>query len=283
MDARTSFANELHGLAYRISHQARHPPSLFTDSRVIYHNLNPHPALSPVPKLANPSTAKEQKDHEAQYRQLLVQGALAVLLPTEDLENVCLRTLVADVIADSILGNSIGGRVCEGWFIWATITNFVDVVKARMGPKTTSEEVEVGARSRLEKFGLLSEKFKSTGGGSSNHSRKSTFSSMFWRILQYFYFAFVTSRLVILGFVTAYSEPPRSLTMSRTHGSPIATEIEPSLKPRPIISFRVLRLISDLLDVPSRMPWVSGALALLQHHLIHGPLRVGATDGILDQ
>jgi hypothetical protein len=187
------------------------------------------------------------------------------------------------VIADSILGNSIGGRVCEGWFIWATITNFVDVVKARMESKTTGEELEVGTRSRLEKFGLLSEKSKSTDGKSSNHSRKSTFSSLFWRILQYFYLAFVTARFVILGVVAAYSEAPRSLTTSRTPGSPIVAKTEPPLKPRPIVSFRVFRVISDLLDVPSRMPWVSGALALLQHHLIHGPLRVGATDGILDQ
>ncbi|KAL2043119.1 hypothetical protein N7G274_004179 [Stereocaulon virgatum] len=274
---------ENHINVYRISHQAGHPPSLFTDSRVIYHNLNPHPALSPVPNPANPSTAKEQQDHEAQYRQLLVQGALAILLPTEDLENACLRTLVADVIADSILGNSIGGRICEGWFIWSIITTFVDVVKARMAPETTGEELEVGTRRRLEKFGLLSRKSKSTDGKSSNHSRKSMFSSLFWRILQYFYLAFVTARFVIFGLVTACSEPPRSLTTSRTPGSPIAAKVEPPFKPRPIVSFKVFPLISDLLDVPSRMPWVSGALALLQHQLIHGPLRVGATDGILDQ
>ena len=187
------------------------------------------------------------------------------------------------MIADSILGNSIGGRICEGWFIWASITKFIDVVKARIEPKATGEELEVGTRSRLEKFGLLSEENQSTDRNLSNHSRKSTFSSMFWRILQYFYLAFMTARFVILGFVTAYSQPPRSSTTLKTPGSPIATKVEPLRKPRPIISFRVFPLISDLLDLPSRMPWVSGSLALLQHHLIYGPLGVGATDGILDQ
>ena len=187
------------------------------------------------------------------------------------------------MIADSILGNSIGGRICEGWFIWASITKFIDVVKARIEPKATGEELEVGTRSRLEKFGLLSEENQSTDRNLSNHSRKSTFSSMFWRILQYFYLAFVTARFVILGFVTAYTRPPRSSTTLKTPGSPIATKVEPLRKPRPIISFRVFPLISDLLDLPSRMPWVSGSLALLQHHLIYGPLGAGATDGILDQ
>jgi len=53
--------------------------------------------------------------------------------------------------------------------------------------------------------------------------------------------------------------------------------------PRPILSFRIFPLVSVLLDLPSRMPWLSGSMALLHHHLMHGMLKVGATDGILDQ
>ena len=67
----------------------------------------------------------DQARNEAMYRQLLVQGALAALLPTEDLENACLRTLVADVIADTILEKSIGGKVSESWFLWSMVSKAV--------------------------------------------------------------------------------------------------------------------------------------------------------------
>lgn len=282
VQARSTGAPANWATAYRVSHQSQYLQPLLTDPHVIYHNLIPHPALSPVPGPAIPSAATELLEHEAEYRQLLVQGALAVLLPTEDLDNACLRTLVADVIADSILGNSIGGKVCQGWFIWGGITKLVDVFKARIVPKATGEEVEVDTRSRLEKFGLLSEKSQSKV--ASKEDRRSTFSSAFWRILQYGFLTLMTIRFVVLGLITASSRPMRSTSKLKTKGSneswPIEERVEP---PRPILSFRILSVISVLLDLRSRMPWLSGSLALLQYQLIHGPLGLAATDGILDQ
>ena len=191
------------------------------------------------------------------------------------------------MIADSILGTTIGGRVCEGWFIWATISKLLEVVKAKAEPKARDEELEVGTRSRLEKFGLLSEKNEVTDTKNSRHSRRSTLSNLFWRILQYCYLAFMTVRFVMLGLIAAYSQPSRSLSTSKTPaltgGSPIATKVEAAHKVRPIVQFRAFGLISEVLDLSSRMPWVSGFLALFQHQMVEGPMRVGATDGILDQ
>ena len=268
--------------AFRVSHQKKFLPPLLTNPRVIYHDLNPHPALSPVPDPAVPSTSTEQHEHEAEYRQLLVQGALAVLLPTEDLENACLRTLVADVIADSILGNSIGGKVCEGWFIWAGITKLIDVVKERIEPKARGEQIEVDTRSRLEKFGLLSEKGENRQVGEDD--RRSALSSAFWRILQYGFMTFMTIRFVMLGFITAYSRPMRSTWTWKTAGSSEAWPMdERGEGPRPMLSFKILSMMPVLFDLRSRMPWLSGSLAMLQHQLIHGPLGLAATDGILDQ
>lgn len=237
-----------------------------------------------MPDPAVPASAAEQHGHEAEYRQLLVQGALAILLPTEDLENACLRTLVADVIADSILGNSLGGKVCEGWFIWDSVTKLVEVVKVKLEPRATGEQMEVDTRNQLEKFGLLADKSKME----KEHNRRSTLSSVFWRVLQYGYLAFMSVRFVILGFSAAYSRPLRSVSVIRT---PVSSESSPVDKtinshhrlPRPILSFRIFPLVSALLDLPSRMPWLSGSMALLQHHLMHGVLKVGGTDGILDQ
>lgn len=215
-----------------------------------------------------------------------MRGALAILLPTEDLENACLRTLVADVIAESILGNSIGGKVCEGWLIWNSITKLVEVVKARLEPRATGEQLEVDTRSRLEKFGLLADKSKDEK--QSQQERRSTFSSLFWRVLQYGYLAVMTVQFVILGFAAAYSRPLRSSSAMKNAASSDSSPIDKKIDshhhhPRPIVSFRIFRLVSVVFDLSSRMPWLPGSMALLQHHLMFGPLKVGATDGMLDQ
>ena len=238
-----------------------------------------------MPDSLVPGSITEQKGHEAAYRQLLVQGALAVLLPTEDLENACLRTLVADVISDSILGNSLGGKVCEGWFIWSSLIKLVEVVKAKIEPTATGQQLEVDTRSRLEKFGLLADKsHDKTVGGKVN---RSAFSSTFWQILQFGYLAFITFRSIVLGFVAARSEPTRSVSIpsasKAVDSSPVATVHESHHRPRPIVGFGIFPLFSTLLDLSRRRPWLSGTLALFQHHLIYGPFRIGATDGILDQ
>ncbi len=270
--------------AHRISHQPMQP-SLATDPRVIYHNLHPHPALSPVPDSTQPATVEEQSGHEAEYRQLLAQGALAVLLPTEDLENACLRTLVADVIGEAILGNAVGGKVCEGWFIWTSIAKIIEAVKARMEPEDTTKDIEIGSRSRLEQYGLLSSGKAENTSPHRRAGKGSAVSTALWRILQCGYLTFVAIRFVMLGLVAASSTPrryvPSSTHPSGVHGAPIATTVQP---PRPILSFAIFDLVSTLLDLPLRMPWLSGSLSLVQHHLLTGAFRpVGATDGLLDR
>lgn len=261
-------------------------PGIIVNPRAIYHELNPHPALSPVSDPSIDTSAAQQSRNEADYRQLLVQGALAILLPTEDLENTCLRTLVADVIAETILGRSIGGRVCEGWFVWTSITKLVVAVQAQVNPRATGEEIEVDTRSRLEKFGLLSERGDDTRPAS--EGRRSAFSEVFWRILQYGYLTIITLRFVLVGFMASLSEPRRSSWSAKaTADSPVEEAAEaPTATRRPILGFGILSLLSTLLDLSYRMPWLSGSLTLLQHHLIASPLvllQVGTVDGLLDQ
>lgn len=266
-----------------------HLPPLSTDPRLIYHDLNPHPALAPVPERETWATNAELSTNEADYRQLLVQGALAILLPTEDLENECLRTLVADVIAESVLGHTIGGKISEGWFIWSSISKFVEGVKAKVHPKATGEAIREDTRGRLEMFGLLAEKEEKQQ--TSDHSRRSRFTlpSWFWISLQYIYLLAIGIRFVISGFFLANSQPLRSSSIPRPTEVVAGPAIEKSCQPstrqhlRPLLDFRVFSLLSTLLDFPVRMPWLAGSLALLRHHLIEGPWMVGATDGIIDQ
>lgn len=273
-------------IAYRIADEAARAATLPADSRVIYHKLNSHPALAPIPDDKDPSSVKDQARAEANYRQLLVQGALAILLPTEDLENACLRTLVADVIAETILGNSIGDKVCEGWFLWGSITKLIEAIQAMVKPDAMGTKIEAGTRSRLEKFGLLTEKEENRE--RRNDNRRSTFSSVFWSTLQYCYLAIITLRFVIYGLFASRSQPARSSTILRparsAGASPTTSVFHPAIQPRPMLSFKIFSLVSTISDLPHRMPWLSGMLGLLQHHLIQGPLQmVGGTDGILDQ
>ena len=231
----------------------------------------------------------EQGENESMYRQLLVGGALAVLLPTEDLENICLRTLVADIIADLILGQGVSSRACEGWFIWEAITKLVETVRAHLEPKATGEEIEIDTRSRLERFGLLSSKEDARSHHSSG-GHQSRVSALFWRILQYGYLTFLAIRFVVVGLAQASSLPPRSYSTSRstpsspvakTSGAPTACRSTPTK--RPVLEYRLFGLVSRLLDLSTRMPWLMGLFSLSQHHLVHGPARLGETDSVLDK
>lgn len=264
------------------------PPCLSTNSHIVYHQLNPHPAMSPVPDPAHESTIKEQLANEAAYRQLLVQGALAVLLPTEELENICVRILIADVIGETLLGNLIGGKVCEGRFIWNNIIKTVEMIESRQQSKATGEDHEIDHRNRLEKFGLLPEDSPSSKAAGPPH--QSVSSKVFWQVLQYGFLTISVLWFMIGGLVAASSSRTTGQASS-TPGAvkgmdppPITKTSEPpnSLR-RPVLHFRIFPLISVLLNLPRRMPWLSGFFSLLQHQLIYGPLKVGVQDGLIDR
>lgn len=261
-------------------------PCLSTKSHIIYHQLNHHPAMSPVPDPAHESTIKEQLTNEAAYRQLLVQGALAVLLPTEELENVCVRTLIADVLGETLLGSLIGGKACEARFIWNNIIKIVEMIKSRQQPYATGEDHEIDHRSRLEKFGLVSDHGPSGEAAIPTHESIAT--KVFWQVLQYGYLTISVLWFMIGGLVATSSR--RRGQASSTHGAvqgrdlPPITKIAepPNILRRPVLHFRIFPLISVLLNLPHRMPWLSGILSLLQHQLIYGPWKVGVQDGLID-
>jgi PXA domain len=280
--------------AYRTAHETT-PPSAYHSTPVrVYHSLNPHPALSPLPDVEESEARNSQTRNEVVYRQLLVQGALAVLLPTEDLQNACLRTLVSDIIADLILGQGISGNACEGWFLHETCIKIVAVIKSRIEPKAKGEEIEHDTRSRLEKFGLLSTKDGHSPPNLSGNNQ-SPMLALFWRVLQYAYFFFLLIRFVVVGLFRARSLPSHTHSLQSNLPSPIAKKggspstpsqswsTLPSPPRRPILDYRLFSLLSTLLDLSSRMPWLTGLLSLCQHHLLTGLGRLGATDVLLDK
>lgn len=258
--------------------------------------LCPHPALSPIPVHPMQTTVLEQDENQRTYCKLLVQGVLAVLLPTEDLENGCLRTLVTDVVGESILGNGIGQKACQSWFIWEGVTRISETIKERVMPKATGEEMKNDARSRLEEFGLISTNEGPDAGKPSRHPTGWSFwSDMFWRLLQWGFLAYITIRFVTLGLYSASSSGPSrsSSPGSIPHSSPTASSRtrhgegpmteSPAGPKRPIVQLRIWSLASHLVDLGVRMPWLSGLFSFCQYRLVAGVGRVGATDGVLDK
>ncbi|CAI7598446.1 unnamed protein product [Penicillium glandicola] len=276
---------EAHVLSYRLSRQQSHLSGLPTSYRALYHELNPHPALSPVPDPGDPDTMAEQSENEAVYRRLLANGILAVLLPTEDLENSSLRAMVVDVIADLILGNQVSGRACEGWFIWETIGKLA----AQVGRRQTQDDTKSAPDSqinRLEKFGLLSTEDELPTQPSTSFSA----TGWIWNLLQSIYLGYVVLRFIAMGLFRVASGPgPCSYGVGVSPALPINQKrdgIESSdgiTSRRPILDYRVYSMVSQILGISWRMPWLSGLLSLFQHLILAGPGRVGAPDGIFDR
>lgn len=261
----------------------------------IYHALDPHPALSPItdPDSAEPSP--EQVQNEAVYRQLLVQGALAVLLPTEDLENVSLRTIVGDIVADLILGQVVAEKVCEGWFLHETITKVVDIIRARVEPKASGEDPHQDTRSRLEQFGLLSNKATEVSHYSSK-SRQSRPSALFWQAMQWIYIGSIFVRFILVGLFQSRRLPARSVHVPCSASSPIRTKAasdrspaspptptESDPWPRPVLTYSIFELISTLLDLSARMPWLASSFAFVENVLSSGTGHLGSTNSTLDK
>jgi hypothetical protein len=298
--------------AFRIAHESTYPQPLASSPREIYHILSPHPALSPVPRDDDPSTVLEQQLNEEAWRQLLVQGVLAVLLPTEDLENACLRELVAEIFSEMILGNVVSQKACEPWLLWDAITTVIQASQpGTLTPEKHNDETKPSpttAASRLEQFGLLSADSQQDGADGFNLNRRrsnaaSTASGLFWMGIQYIFLASRAAWMLIHALATSSSLPSRSktwLVVASPHSPHSPTQAErqdgassKSLSEvstcsllddrRPILDMGVWPMISKVVELNVRMPWLSGMLALAHHGAVYGPGKVADTDGAIDR
>jgi hypothetical protein len=278
-------------LAYRTAQISTHPFPIQHEPRPIYHSLGPFPALSPIPDSEVNITL--QMENEAAYRQLLVQGVLAVLLPTEDLENDCLTSLVGQILSEMILGNGIGGKAAEPWLLWEGITKIAETIRAQL-PKSK-------AQVRLERSNSdlgTRESVKLTRGSMTSWEFRRSLEKAFWLILQYGFLAFTAVRFFIVTIATASSLPSRISPTPRitssgkgeghtgniemTSAETISDGRTPTLK-QPILQMKLWPCISNLVDLEYRMPWLSGTISMLQWGALTGPGEVGKTDGMVDK
>jgi hypothetical protein len=262
----------------------------------VYHALNPHPALDPG------LSDEEQRACEAAYRQLLVQGALAVLLPTEDLANDCLRILVTDIIADLIIGRAVAEKVCEPWFLHGAISKVVEIIASRATGNDASKDKTSQQRenkSRLEEFGLLA----SNTADEENHSptkHQSPLTTWFWSLLQHAFIVYQFLRFIFIGLAQARQLAPRirhtqqvvdfstspssSLTSQKTPVSPmLRLSGLDQQTPRAVVNYRVFSCISTILHLSVRMPWLESSFGFWQAILCSGPGHLGKANSMFDK
>ncbi|KAJ5042797.1 uncharacterized protein L3040_004190 [Drepanopeziza brunnea f. sp. 'multigermtubi'] len=275
----------VHVQACRASRQPLHPSPVESSPRDIYHSLWPFPALSPVPD--GGQNILEQMRNESTYRQLLVQGVLAVLLPTEDLENDCLTSLVGQIFSEMILGGGIGGKASEPWLLWDGITKIAEVIKTRLPQSKAQVRVQ---RSNSDLGG--STPLNATAKGMKLWGLGGSLQKTFWLVLQYGFVAFTAVRFFLITLATASSLPSRIQPSTKINGSrsangyddpdPVSSKRQISSK-QPILTMKIWSCASTLLDLEARMPWLNATLSLLQWAAITGPGEVGITDGMVDK
>ncbi|KAK0124556.1 hypothetical protein ONS95_009504 [Cadophora gregata] len=282
---------EVHLQAYRASRDPLHPSPVESNPRQIYHSLWPFPALSPVPD--GEHATLERMENESAYRQLLVQGVLAVLLPTEDLENDCLTTLVGQIFSEMILGDGIGGKASEPWLLWEGMTKIAEAIQSKLPNNKAQVRVERSNSDLMDSvpLSLTGKRTKSWKIGRSLHKT-------FWLVLQYGYVAFTAIRFFIITLATASSLPSRIAPTTKITGSSLANDhmgppksasSETSSAKRqvpskqPIVKMKIWSCAASLLDLDARMPWLNATISLLQWASLTGPGEIGNTDGMVDK
>lgn len=253
-----------------------------------------------MPRETDPDSVIEQERNEEVWRQLLVQGVLAVLLPTEDLENGCLRALIGEILSELIVRAALSDRICESWMLWEIITRIIEITRPRSATAAVAESgAPTGSASRLEQFGLLANvddelidqdlKSKIDHGRASAESRstRASISGLFWAVVQHAYLAFAALRTVLVALASSPSLPQRSKTwpvgvFSLADSDRQGSNLNPGMSrtPRPLVSVAVWQTSARLVELDLRMPWLAGLFSLIHRTLVGGPGRV---DGGLDR
>lgn len=232
-----------------------------------------------MPRPEDPDSVAAQAENEAAYRQLLVSAFLAILLPTEDLENRCLTALVGQIFSELIIGNAVANRLSEPWLVWELF-----IIAARTAGRRNSAEADGRHRS---------ERSRST---SQNGRHFLSIQSLFWTILQFCFLAVSFIRTAAVMLVTSGSLPRRvardasprkDANMSETSAGSVGlthtSEADPQPSKIPVLAFRCWSAVSNLAEMGERVPWLCGTLSMLQWMAVMGPGQIANVDGRLDR
>ena len=247
-----------------------------------YHALRPFPQLDPVPRLGDPDSLRLQQKNEAAYRQILVQGILAVLLPTEDLENPCLTALVEQIFSETLIGNIIANKASQPWLLLEGICIITRLLREKKDKA---------------KQQIVSGQHSSKNGKQPLRHHGWSLHSFFVSVLQLVIVTASIVRMVVQTIVLSSSLPSRFSQASETAAvrpdgttyNDIPSSVHypnascPPAARTPIISFSIWSCLGQLIELPLRMPWVHGFLALLGHYSLRGPGRLASWNRPLDR
>ncbi|RYP50453.1 hypothetical protein DL768_004045 [Monosporascus sp. mg162] len=275
-----------HIRAYRAAKDSAVRPPIEANPHDVYHSLFPLPALSPVPRPDDSKSIRAQAENEMTYRQLLAQGLLAILLPTEDLENPCLTALVGEILSELVIGNLVANKISEPWLIWEGL-----IILTRLAHKGGAVEPSSLPTPRME---------SPSGPGRSSVSQASTRRSwslhrLFWSVVQWGFLAVHSIRFVIGAVMLSRSLPPRSKSVAhhigwndhshteKPYDPPTSLETQGGSVKIPIAEFYIWSCVAGLLELDVRMPWLTGALSMAQWAAMRGPGRLAGLNGGLDR
>lgn len=237
--------------------------------REVYHALCPLPQLSPVPSDEN--SVQEQKESEAAYRQLLVQAVLAILLPTEDLENPCLTAIVGQIFSELIVGNIIAGKASQPWLLYESIC----IAGRVLGEKKTraTQRMVSGRHAPPVKAKGKTERIKWSA------------QAVFLTMIHFAVMIFSSVRLLIITLVASSSLPLRQVAVGDMGASSTSRDEHDHDRPVkvPVVSFKIWQCMGNLVQLDSRMPWLSGFLSWVHYQAVYGPGRLVGLDSSLDR
>ncbi|PSR76279.1 PXA domain-domain-containing protein [Coniella lustricola] len=264
-----------HVQAYRASRTLLVQSPVEVNARETYHSLCPLPHLSPLPDPRNPKTIVKQAENEATYRQLLVQGVLTVLLPTEDLENDCLTALVGQILSELIIGGVIANKASEPWMLWNGFSILADVIgRQRRGVAQPDLEGKTGSRLKPRGFSV---------------------SGLLWSLVHYVFALTGFIRLLVSTVARSRHLPSRGQSLAPHksdaghHDMESASmdtgriQLETRSAKTPVLAYAIWPTISNLIRLDYHMPWLLGNISMLQWLAIAGPGRAAGADGIVDR
>lgn len=248
--------------AYRASHAPVSESPVEINSREAYHALNPLPQLSPVPSFENEGSVEEQAANETIYRQLLVEGMLSVLLPTEDLENPCLTALVSQILSELIIGNLVINKASQPWLLFESICTVSRVLREKKA--TTSQKSNESEQSTWSLNAILISLIH--------------FGSTLLAWFRLFVDMVTVSATLQSRYVTI-----ESTKLAKTKADRSRKGNEHSPPKAPVLEFKLWTCAANIIQLNSRMPWLSGILSLLQYQAVHGPGRLASLDSRFDR
>lgn len=243
----------------------------------MYHSLCPLPLLSPVPNTEDPASVSLQLENEAAYRQLLVQAILAILLPTEDLENPCLTALVGQIFSELIIGNIIANKAAQPWLLYESIC---------IAGRVLSEK-KTRAAQRIVSSSRQAAQVDVKGTAKIKWSAQAVFLSFVHLAV----LIFSSIRTVITMLAASSSLPPRSRPSAGDAAATDASEKRqqqpeerhPRATKVPVLAFKFWQCVGNVIELDFRMPWLSGFLSLVQYQAIYGPGKVARLNGSIDR